>query len=418
MADLYRKGLWPMTGINRRMLAAGLLAAAALATTAGGTHGRGPAGVGQAGAGQAAAGQAAAAPACPGWRVVAAKDPAAELNDFFGVAVLSAVNVWAVGDYTGANGFRTLIEHWNGKTWTRVVSPDPGRGDNILSSVTAVSATDIWAVGEYATQASSPGNIIPDKTLIVHWNGHQWRQVRSPSPGGFIDEMTGIGKISAKNIWAVGYYGQPDTGGKTKSLILHWNGHAWGQLHSPNYGTENNTLTSVAGTAGNSVWVADLAGTTTSSRALLLHWNGHAWGKAASLADADYDAIGFSSAKNGWTVGGDKNGRSLALRWNGRSWTRVSTPSLKNLTNTLLSVTVLSPVSAWAVGDAEAVFDGDTTAIEMHWNGHKWSMMTSPAPGANSSLSAVQATPSTAPWAVGEFGSQATVQRALVFRCR
>lgn len=97
---------------------------------------------------------------------------------------------------------------------------------------------------------------------------------------------------------------------------------------------------------------------------------------------------------------------------------RVSAPSLKNLTNILLSVTVLSPASAWAVGFAQAVFDGDTTAIEMHWNGHKWSMMASPAPGANSSLSAVQATPATAPWAVGEYGSQQTVTRALVFRCR
>lgn len=296
-----------MTGIDRRMLAAGLLVVATLATTAGGTHGRGPAGAVRE---AAAVREAGAVPACPGWQVVSAKDPSAQLDDFFGVAVLSAANVWAVGDYTGANGFRTLIEHWNGKAW------------------------------------------------------------------------------------------------------------AWGQLPSPNYGTENNTLTSVAATAGNSVWVADLAGTTTSSTALLLHWNGHAWGKAASLAEADYEAIGFSSAKSGWTVGGDKNGRSLALRWNGKSWNRAATPSLKNLANTLLSVTVVSPASAWAVGDAEAVFDGDSTAIEMHWNGHKWSMMTSPAPGANSSLSSVQATPATAPWAVGEFGSQATVQRALVFRCR
>jgi hypothetical protein len=410
-----------MTRIDRRLLATGLLATAALAalaTTAATTPGRAQT-LPTRTVASTVASTAAATPACPGWQVVAAKAPSPHLDDFFGVAVLSAKNVWAVGDYDAPNGdFRTLIEHWNGKAWAQVASPNPGPGDDILDSVTAVSATNIWAVGEYATQSSSPNNLIPNKTLIVHWNGHQWSQVRTPSPGGFTDQLISVGKISANNVWAVGYYGQPNTGGSTKSLVLHWNGHAWGQLSSPNYGPLNNTMGSVAGTAANSVWVADSAGAQTSSTALLLHWNGHAWSKTTSLLDADYNSIAFSSPTNGWTVGGDKNGLSLALHWNGRSWTRVSAPSLKNLTNTLGSVTVLSPTSAWAVGAAGAVFDFDTTAIEMHWNGHTWSMMASPAPGANSGLSAVQATPATAPWAVGEWGSQDTVQRALVFRCR
>lgn len=409
-----------MTGIDRRVLATGLLAAVALATTAAATPGRAQAVASQTVASPTAARQAAATPACRGWQVVPAKDPGAQQDDFFGLAVLSAKNIWAVGDYTGSNGdFRTLIEHWNGKAWAQVPSPNPGAGSNILDSVTAVSATDMWAVGEYSTQTSSPGDIIPNKTLVLHWNGHQWRQVRTPSPGSFTDQLTGVAKISASNIWATGFYGKQGAAGKTKSLILHWNGHAWGQVSSPDYGTLNNSPNSVAGTAANSVWVTDqVSSSMSSSTALLLHWNGHSWAKAASLAFGDFSGIGFSSPRNGWLVGDDRKGTSLTMHWNGRSWTRVPSPNLKNLSNTLLSVTALSPASAWAVGFARDVFVGDDTAIEMHWNGHKWSMMTSPAPGANSSLSAVQATPTTAPWAVGQFGLQSTVQRALVFRCR
>lgn len=413
-----------MTGIDRRLLATGLLAAAALATTVAATPGRAQAVASQTVAShtvasQAGARQPAATPTCRGWQVVPAKDPSALQDEFLGVAVLSARNVWAVGDYTAANGdFRTLVEHWNGKAWTQVATPNPGAGSNSLTAVTVVSPTDMWAVGQYSTQTSSPLDIIPDKTLILHWNGHRWLQVRTPSPGGFNDNLTSVAKISANNIWATGFYGVRNNGGKTKSLLLHWNGHAWSQVSSPDYGTQNNTLISVAATAANSVWVADqVSSSTSSSTALLLHWNGHHWSKAASLTNGDFSGIGFSSPRNGWLVGGDRKGLSLTLHWNGRSWTRVPAPSLKNLSNTLLSVTTLSPTSAWAVGFARAVFVGDDTAIEMHWNGHKWSMMASPAPGANSSLSAVQATPTTAPWAVGQFGSQQTITRALVFRC-
>src|SRR5207248_191453 len=94
----------PMTGIDRRLLATGLLAAAALATTVAATPGRS-----QAAASQPAARQTAAIPTCRGWQVVPAKNPGAQLDALFGVAVLSAKSVWAVGDYTGANGdFRTL----------------------------------------------------------------------------------------------------------------------------------------------------------------------------------------------------------------------------------------------------------------------------------------------------------------------
>ena len=423
-----------MTGIDRRLLATGLLAATALATTAAATPGRAQAVASQTLARQAAARQTlarqaavrqaavrqtAATPTCRGWQVVPAKDPGALQDEFFGVAVLSARNVWAVGDYTAHNGdFRTLAEHWNGKAWTQVATPNPGAGSNVLNALTVVSPTDIWAVGQYSTQTSSPLDIIPDKTLILHWNGHRWTQVRTPSPGGFEDNLTGVAKISANNIWATGFYGKRNNGGKTKSLLLHWNGHAWGQVSHPEYGTLNNGLGGVAATAANSVWVTGSASSsTTSSTGFLLHWNGHAWSKTVSMVGASFTA-GFSSPRNGWLVGGDRKGLSLTLHWNGRSWTRVPAPSLKNLSNTLVSVTVLSPTSAWAVGFARAVFVGDDTAIEMHWNGHKWSMMASPAPGANSSLSAVQATPTTAPWAVGQFGSQQTITRALVFRCR
>jgi hypothetical protein len=396
---------------NRRgtaRLGASLLLGGAVA---GVVAGSGPAG--------ASTARVAAVPTCPGWVAVKPPDPGAMFDDLFGVAVVSASNVWAVGDYTNAAGvYRTLIEHWNGRGWKQVASPSPGIGSNYLGSITAVSATNIWAAGEYSTQS---GGIAANKTLILHWNGHVWRQVASPSPGSLADDLNTIRRVSATSIWAVGLYAGADI--RDRSLILHWNGRTWSRVASPNPGAQADVMTGLAVVSGSSIWATELYRTSQSadSTSLILHWNGHAWGRAAAgPSGSDLLDVSASSANNAWAVGGDAKGNSLAMHWNGHAWSRVAAPSLKpgQLTNTLESVTVLSPTSAWAVGGAEDLFNFDSTAIEMHWNGRKWSMMASPAPGGTSTLSGVQAKSTVGPWAVGEYGLSTQVQRTLVFRCR
>jgi hypothetical protein len=362
---------------------------------------------------------ATATPTCPGWVAVRPPDPGAQLNDLFGLDVLSAKNIWAVGDYAGVNQtFRTLIVHWNGKAWTRVPSPDPGSGSNDLSSVSAVSPSNIWAVGGYATQS---GSFSPNRSLILHWNGHAWRQVASPSPGSFADELSSVKRVSGSNIWAVGTYTGSDI--RDRSLILHWNGHAWSRVASPNPGKQSDTLSGLSAVSANSLWTTEVYsnGGGTSGGSQIVHWNGRTWSKAAAApSGSDLVDVNVSSATNGWAVGDDVKGFSLALHWNGHTWKRVATPNLKpnQLTNALQSVTAVSPTSAWAVGYAEDLFNFDSTAIEMHWNGHAWSMMASPAPGGTSGLFGVQATSAASPWAVGEYGLSTQVQRTLAFRCR
>ncbi len=363
----------------------------------------------------------ASGPTCPAWAVSRPPDPAVALDDLAGVAVLSAKNVWAVGqDAAGTVGpFRTLIAHWNGRAWKHVPSPNPGIGSNYLSSITAVSASNIWAAGEYSDQS---GGIAADKTLILHWNGRSWKKVSSPSFGNF-DGLNTIRAVSATNIWAVGLDG--NLGSADRSLILHWNGHAWRTVPSPNPGKASDSLAGLAIVSARSIWTNELFTTKsgTPSTSNILHWNGQAWRKAAAgPAGSDLSDLSASSASNVWDVGDDAHGHSLALHWNGHSWTRASTPNIdpRSLINVLDSVTVVSPANAWAVGVAQNVFSTfEGTAIEMHWNGRKWSMMHSPANGgANSALFGVQATATASPWAVGEDGNSDMVQRTLALRCR
>jgi hypothetical protein len=65
------------------------------------------------------------------------------------VAAASASNAFAVGNYRAGSAVKSLIVHWNGHTWKQVASPSPGSGSS-LTSVAATSASNVWAVGDFS----------------------------------------------------------------------------------------------------------------------------------------------------------------------------------------------------------------------------------------------------------------------------
>jgi len=48
-----------------------------------------------------------------------------------------------VGQFVNGSSVQTLIEQWNGTSWSVVSSPSPG----LLKGIAIVSANNIWAVG-------------------------------------------------------------------------------------------------------------------------------------------------------------------------------------------------------------------------------------------------------------------------------
>ena len=93
---------------------------------------------------------------------------------------------------------KTLIVHWDGSAWKQVTTPNPGGStqSNDLSSVAVTSATDAWAVGDYDTGTGT-------RTLALHWDASAWTQATTPDLGGSsIDD----GFTSASDVWAVGRY--------------------------------------------------------------------------------------------------------------------------------------------------------------------------------------------------------------------
>jgi hypothetical protein len=250
------------------------------------------------------------------------------------LAAVSANDVWAVGQ-TYAN--QTLIQHWDGTSWSVILSPNPS-GVSHLRGVAAVSATDVWAVGYYKSG--------PYRTLIEHWNGTSWSVVPSPNPGASDNTLHGITAVSANDVWAVGAY-RPS--GPYQTLIEHWDGTSWSVVSSPNVGPSDNGVYKVSAASANDVWA--VGSCNGGSQTLIEHWDGTSWSVVSSpvMPTSVLWDVEVVTANDVWAVGYSGNS-ALLEHWDGTSWSVVSSPSPCR-SNNLWGVAAAATNDVWAVGE-------------------------------------------------------------------
>ncbi len=161
-----------------------------------------------------------------------------------GIAAISPNNIWAAG----ISNVQTLIEHWNGNKWSIIPSPNGSQFGSRLFGVAVLSANDIWVVGNYSPQS---GELPPYNTLVEHWNGTKWYIVPSPNvAGAHGNSLNGVTIISKRDVWAVG----STSSDRVRALIEHWDGSKWRIVASLTGTSESelNAVTRVPGT--NNVW--------------------------------------------------------------------------------------------------------------------------------------------------------------------
>ena len=289
------------------------------------------------------------------WSVVTSANPGSIYNTLYGVTAISAANVWAVGYYVNTTGVtQTLIEHWNGTSWSVVTSPSPATGNNELFSVSAASASSIWTVG-FLTNNTSQTPV--DQTLIEHWNGSSWSVMKSPNPGSSSDHLNGVAAVSTSDVWAVGN-GKTSSG---KTLIEHWNGSSWSVVTSPSPGSGGDLRAVAAVSAGN-VWAVGYYSPNSSSiQTLVEHWNGTSWQvvKSPNVGTSPaFSGVAAVSANDVWAVGSDNNSnnvfQTLTEQWNGKQWSVVKSPSPGSFSTQLLGVAAVSANDVWSVGYADS----------------------------------------------------------------
>jgi len=158
-----------------------------------------------------------------------------------GISALATNDVWAVGwVLTGGTVDSTQIQHWDGTRWTVTPSPNVGAGSNQLYGVVALADNDVWAVGTYISQPPN-GIEYPNHTLIEHWDGTSWTFVSSPNNrfGGYPRDniLQGVVAVSSNDVWAYGSVDSnpgPGSPALLITLVLHWDGTSWTIAPSPN----------------------------------------------------------------------------------------------------------------------------------------------------------------------------------------
>jgi hypothetical protein len=335
------------------------------------------------------------------WSVIPSPNSGSQYNNLYGVAAVSANNIWAVGNVN--NGSQTLIEQWNGSSWSIIPSPNPGSTNNSLNAVAAVSANDVWAVGGEQSGTSS------ERTLIEQWNGTQWSVVTSPSIGTGTNRLNAVATLSSSDVWAVGV----SVNGTSQSLTEQWNGRQWRVVNSPDR-IGNGGLAGVANVSNSDIWAVG----TDVSGALIEHWNGSKWSFVKSPNPGSFgnslNAVAAVSASDIWAVGeyGTNSGYyTLTEHWNGTKWSVIPSPNSGSQFNDLTGVAAISANDIWAVGNSGV----DSQTLIERWNGSSWSIVASPNPGmSGNSLIAVAAVSASDVWAVGYQYNGSSIQQTLI----
>jgi hypothetical protein len=329
----------------------------------------------------------AANPTPAGWAIVAL--PNANTNPLGSVACASTNDCWAIG---GSN----IAMHWNGISWTTVAMPTVNNA--VLKSVACASSSECWAVGYY-NNGSVP------QTLIERWDGNSWSIVASLNNGANGSELYGVTCTSVSDCWAVGY----NPGHLFQTLIERWNGTSWVIVNSPNHSNAGSAVYSVACASASDCWAVGNWNDGDTGDSLIEHWDGNSWSIAASpYTGIAYNSVACASASECWAVTGSglEFGPPLLIaRWNGTTWAVVSTPAPSpdpDNTHALYTVTCASASECWAVG----YYSNGTAARTLieQWDGASWSIVASPNNGTGTQanyLYGVTCASASQCWAVG-----------------
>jgi hypothetical protein len=288
------------------------------------------------------------------WSVQNSPNPGSSFNWLEGVSCVSPVMCTAVGYAANSSGaYRTLIESWDGTSWSVVHSPNPGpaNSQNYLNGVSCTSAVACTAVGYRYNGVF--------KTLIESWNGTSWSVVPSPNPSPGPNANDSLYRVSCTSATACMAVGNRHTS-VYKTLVESWNGTSWSVVHTPNRGATSNILENISCLAATECLAAGVHYPQDPSigRTLVESWNGTSWSLMPSPnPDSSGDVlVGLScSSLTACTATGYRGSNgvysTLIESWDGTSWSVVPSRNRGTISSALSGVSCLSATACTAVGN-------------------------------------------------------------------
>ena len=243
------------------------------------------------------------------WSLAASAQPT-QVGSLAGVAAVTPSDVWAVGSGRNSAGVSgTMIQHWDGTSWTEVSSPVAGAA---LTSVTATSPSDVWAVGYTATAG-----------LAMHYDGTNWTVSPLPAPSGTW-QLSSVSADPAGDVWAAGSVNGSGAGGAQHPLVEHFNGSGWSVTQAPDLGPSYpaNWFTAILAVSPASVWaIGGASPLNTTNVALAEHFDGTNWTVQPAPANGtnsavDYGSLATTGSGTLWAAGERlPNGATGAAAW-------------------------------------------------------------------------------------------------------
>ena len=220
-------------------------------------------------------------------------------------------------------GYGPLVEGWDGTQWSTVPAPLPseaaknsnGTYEVRLHGVSCVSATSCVLVGQFTKSwdSASPEEI---GTLVESWDGSSWTVQPSPNPPGVKQTLLwGVSCVSSASCVAVGE--SRKAGGELGALIESWNGAKWSIDTSPHIpgGLQDVSCSSEAACLAVGGTEGELGG-----GGVAEVWNGSHW--TSSALDHAMRGVSCLSADRCVAVGGElRSNKAYAELWNGAAWT-------------------------------------------------------------------------------------------------
>jgi photosystem II stability/assembly factor-like uncharacterized protein len=262
---------------------------------------------------------------------------------FQAIACPTAADCFAVGSSQldiGGHGPQSLVERWNGSTWSIVPSPNPGLSGSSLRAIACPDEDHCIAVGSSDSSA-----------LVETWNGSKWSAAIVAS-GARRPQLDGVACATASDCVAVGQAG-------ASTLTMHWDGTKWSRTRTPDPGGS----AVLGAVACSTVDFCTAVGSVSSPQghaydeALIEHWNGRSWSldsvPTPSPQRGTLSAVTCPGARRcvavGWQTDVDGFSRVLIDASNGRRWSAAAGPLDKG--DVLLDVACTNVGHCVAVGD-------------------------------------------------------------------
>lgn len=347
------------------------------------------------------------------WRVVESPNPGGPDggNVIFGLTCSGPGACWAVGALSHSPA-PLVLKLARGSWQPFEFQVGSGFSETQLSAVSCVSPADCWAVGSRLSASLPPG---PTQTAIWRFDGHTWRVVSSPDPGGSeaFNVMTSVSCTGPDDCWATGNSIPITTRSVLHSFLLHWNGVVWSQRPLPTPGSRSFSaleLRAVTCVSGPRCWLTG-SETTVNGRILSLamvlaagqwrvvptpnpgsqvSWHQSLPAGSINLYPNSVGAISCPGPSDCWAAEQylDAGGlvKGALIHFDGSRFRLVPSPSPLGLSiqSMLGGVSCPARTDCWALEDS---WPGTTPAAwarqqvyALHFDGHAWHLVSLPNP--------------------------------------